>query len=169
MSKTISRISYKQELILNLKDKEYRDAFVASHIKQGIPFQIRALRDKNELSQEELATLIGKQQEAVSRLENLNYEKYTLTTLKELASAFDVGLVVRFVPFSELVEWDINFGSESLAVPSFPEERYFKEIEVDISEGKDAATTQFVFQHFIAANQEIKSMGASEPSVALAA
>jgi len=44
-------------------------------------------------------------QNAISRLESPDYGKPTLTTLKRLAAAMDIGLAVRFVPFSELMDW----------------------------------------------------------------
>jgi hypothetical protein len=44
-------------------------------------------------------------QNAISRLERPDYGKATLTTLRRLAAAMDVALIVRFVPFSELVDW----------------------------------------------------------------
>ena len=58
-------------------------------------------------------------QEGVSRLESLDYGRYTLATLKKLASAFDVALVVRFEPFSQLVDSVVNLSPEDLAVPDF--------------------------------------------------
>ena len=48
---------------------------------------------------------MGMTQNAISRLESSSYGKSTITTLKRLASAYDVALVVRFVPFSQLVDW----------------------------------------------------------------
>lgn len=124
---TTSR-NYKEELIFNLKDKEYRDAFVASHINNGIPFQMRALREQRGWTQEKLAKIARKKQEAICRLENPNYGSFTLATLEEMASAFDVALMVRFVPFGELVEWDIKLSSGSLEVLSFDNDSYFQEI-----------------------------------------
>lgn len=44
-------------------------------------------------------------QNAISRLESLDYGKPTLTTLKRLAAAMDVGLTVRLMPFSEMIDW----------------------------------------------------------------
>ncbi len=120
----------KEKLIDELKNKEYRDAFVSEHIDTGIPFQIRALREQRKWSQEEFARHAKKQQAAVSRLENPNYGSSTLTTLKEIASTFDVALIVRFVPISELVEWELNLSTESLKAVSFNEDSYFQEKEV---------------------------------------
>jgi len=65
------------------------------------------LRDREKWTQEEFANQLGiKHQNNVSaRLENPNYGKHTLTTLKKIAAACDVGLVVWFIPFSRLVNW----------------------------------------------------------------
>jgi len=125
----------KEKLINELRDKEYRDAFTSEHIASGIPFQIKALRDQREWSQKELGKKATMLQERISVLEDPNYAKFNINTLKKIASAFDVGLVVRFVPFSELAEWELNLSSDSLKVPSFNEERYFQ--EKDLSEEKD--------------------------------
>src|ERR1035438_9197238 len=72
-----------------------RARFVASHVDKGIAYQIRALRDRQELSQEELASLVGMNQNAIARLESPERGRPTITTLKRLAEAFDVALVVR--------------------------------------------------------------------------
>jgi transcriptional regulator with XRE-family HTH domain len=99
---------------------------VDSHIKKGVAYQIRAIRDRLKWSQERLAGEVRMPQNAISRLESPDYGKPTLTTLRRLAAAFDVGLVVRFVPFTEMVDWvsgtpRVNRGlsDDSLAVPGF--------------------------------------------------
>lgn len=120
-------VKRKEKLINKLKDKEYRDAFVSALITNGIPFQIKVLREQRIWTQKELGELADMAQESISRLEDPNYGKLNLNTLKRLAAAFDVGLMVRFVPFSDLVAWDINLSNESLKVASFTEEVYFKE------------------------------------------
>jgi len=122
-------IDQRQELIRKLLNKEYRDSFVSAYIDQGIPFQIRALRLQRKWKQEDLAQRAKMKQARISAIENPNYQSFSLRTLKQLASAFDIGLVVRFVPFSDLVKWDLNLSAESLEVISFDEDAYFKETE----------------------------------------
>ncbi len=123
-------MTYEEELLSKLKDKEYRTAYVESHINNGIAFQIRTLR--GDLTQEELGKRAGMKQEAICRLENPNYGSFTLKTLKQIASAFDVGLIVRFVPFSDLVKWDLNLSSESLhEVSSLTGEKKLLKDEID--------------------------------------
>ncbi|MBI2850827.1 MAG: helix-turn-helix transcriptional regulator [Chloroflexi bacterium] len=106
----------------SLHDIEFRKQFIDEHISVGIAFQIRALRDRQKLTQAKLAELLKVKQPLLSAWENPNYGKYTLKTLKELAKAFDVGLLVRFVPFSTLVDWAINLPGDVIAPPSFNEE-----------------------------------------------
>jgi transcriptional regulator with XRE-family HTH domain len=103
-----------------------RQKFVESQVSKGLAFQIRAMRDRLGLSQEELAQKTGMNQNAISRLESYSYGKPTLTTLKRLAAAFDVGLIVRFAPFSEMIYWasgtpyqNKGLSTESLFVPTF--------------------------------------------------
>jgi transcriptional regulator with XRE-family HTH domain len=120
-------IKRRQRIIENLKNKEYRDAFVTEHINTGVPFQIRALRDQREWTQKDLGNHVEMAQETISRIEDPNYGKLTLKTLKRLASAFDVALMVRFVPFSELVEWELHLTPDSLKALEFEKESYFKE------------------------------------------
>lgn len=123
-------MTYKEELIKNLEDKEYRKAFVESHINNSIAFQIRSMR--GNLKQEDFGkNIVLKHQSAISRIENPNYGKFTLKTLKEIAAAFDVALMVRFVPFGDLIKWDLNLSSRSLDVPNFDKDPYLKEENKD--------------------------------------
>jgi transcriptional regulator with XRE-family HTH domain len=119
----------REKIIKDLKDKEYRDAFVEEHINTGVPFQIRALREQKgrEWSQKELGMRTRMAQETISRIEDPNYGKLTLKTLKRLASAFDVALMVRFISFSELVEWELHLTPQSLEATSFENDPYFNE------------------------------------------
>jgi hypothetical protein len=61
-------------------------------------------------------------QSRISALEDPNYENIEVGTLRRLASAFDVGLTVRFVPFSELVRWSATLSDADISVSSFDED-----------------------------------------------
>ena len=110
-----------EQLWNSLRNKEYREAFAAD-VGTGLAFQIRLLREKAGWTQEQLASRLGKPQPQVSQWENPDYGRYSLKSLNELAAAFDVALVVRFAPFSELVEWMVNLTPGRLASPSYEEE-----------------------------------------------
>jgi len=105
-----------------MKNKEYRDSFAAEYIYSRIPLKIRAMRERRGLSQQDLGRLAGVKQEWVSKLEDPNYGRLTLSTLLKIASAFDVGLNVDFVPFSEILGRSTQLSSQDFDVPSFDEE-----------------------------------------------
>jgi transcriptional regulator with XRE-family HTH domain len=123
-------LNSKKSLIARLrKGKVARSQFIESNLAKSLAYSLRATRDRLEWSQERLAAEVGMNQNAISRLESPDYGKQTITTLKRLAKAMDVGLIVRFVPFSELIDWvsgtrriDWGLATESLAVPSFEAE-----------------------------------------------
>jgi transcriptional regulator with XRE-family HTH domain len=106
------------------KSNEYRSAFIAAHIRNGIAFQLRAMRDARGWDQKEVAKRLGntKLQPVVSRYENPDYGRFSISTLLELAAAFDVALVVKFAPFREVVGWESKLSESSLNVPSFNDE-----------------------------------------------
>jgi len=104
---------------------------VESNINKGLAYQLRAMREARNWSQEELAALVDMPQTAISRLESPNYGRPTITTLKRMARVYDVGLDVRFVPFSLLVDRmsktprvDMGLTSDSVDVPSFEDEEH---------------------------------------------
>lgn len=106
----------------DLKSKKYREAFVDAMTRNGLAFQIRELRQKAQLSQKELGDRMSKKQNVISRLEDPSYGSYTLRTLLELASAFDVALDVRFVSFGDFLKQSQRKAPSDLRVPSYAEE-----------------------------------------------
>lgn len=114
----------RSEIIRSLAGKEYRDAFVEAEINTTLPFQIRAMRSSRGWTQTELAQRTGQKQKTISDFENPNYGRLTLTSLKRLASAYDVALVVRFAPFSELVDWTVSMSKPRMEVPSFEQDEF---------------------------------------------
>lgn len=111
-------------LLTELQDRSYREAYVEGHAKDTIAFQLRQMRLAENLEQKDVAARLGnpKLQPMISRYENPDYGKYSVTTLLELAKAFDVALVVRFVKFSELLRWDLHKNSSTLQPASFAQD-----------------------------------------------
>jgi transcriptional regulator with XRE-family HTH domain len=121
----LSIATTKQDLLNSLKDREYRAAFNLENVYTTICFQLRALREQREMSQ----ACFGQQvkpkmyQERISILEDPNAEsKPTLNTLLRLAEGLDVGLEVRFVPFSTVLERSTHTDMRELEVVSFDDE-----------------------------------------------
>lgn len=118
----------KQRLLEALKNKEYRDEYISAGVDVGIAFQIRALRKQQKpkpWTQTELANRAKMKQPRIHELEDPS-KSPTLSTLKALANAFEVGLLVKFVPISELVKHELNLSSDSLDVLSFEQDPYFQ-------------------------------------------
>jgi predicted XRE-type DNA-binding protein len=102
-----------------LRQKNYRDAYVAEHVRQGIARQIRALRNQRAWNQGRLSQLLGKPQSVVSRLEDPSYGKVTVQTLLDLASVFDVALQVRFISYSSFLQQTRDLTISSMKVAGF--------------------------------------------------
>ncbi len=114
--------SHREQLIRKFRDKAYRDAFVAEQIYSRLPLKIRTLRETRGLSQKSLGDRIGVAQTWVSKLEDPNYGKLTLSTLLRLASAFDVALEVDFIPFGKVLDAALELTPQSWHVSSFVED-----------------------------------------------
>jgi len=112
----------KEQLIALLRDKDFRDHFTVDQIFEFLALQVRELREKREWTQAELGAKAGMQQVQVSRLENPDYTGSKITTLGKLANAFDVALIVRFAPFSELADWLTGLSTADFEPASFAEE-----------------------------------------------
>lgn len=138
-------ITVKRNLWEKFKSKKFRDAFADAHIGTNIASQIVAMREKKPWTQVELANKTGMAQARISVLEDPNYEKLTISTLKRLAKAFDVALIVRFVPFSELLDWVVNISPDKLAAAEYKSDAYHGQITDEVgrlstpqSEGMDS-------------------------------
>jgi transcriptional regulator with XRE-family HTH domain len=105
-----------------MKDEGYRHGMVNAQIEIDLPFQIRALRKQRGWTQPELAAKTGMKQPRISNMEKPGVTRFSLETLRRLAEAFDVALVVRFAPFSELLNWSQRFSPDDFAVQSFGDE-----------------------------------------------
>mgnify|MGYP001587214973 CR=1 FL=1 len=115
-------MSDEQELFDSLHDKEYRDLYGSEIVGSILAAQIRAIREGQEMTQAELGMRAQMAQESISKLESPDYGRYSLSTLKRLAAALDVALLVRFGTFSEMAEWVVNLKPEKLAPASYEEE-----------------------------------------------
>ena len=83
------------------KDKEYRRGFSRAHVGGFLAAQIYSMRIRLGWNQTTLGEKVGATQPQVSGWES-TCENVNLTTLHRLAEAFDVALIVKLVPFSEL-------------------------------------------------------------------
>ena len=107
-----------------LDDPKFRSDYVATALRRNIAHQIRAMRDARGWNQAELGKKAGKLQSNISRIEDPDYGRVSLQTLIDVAEAFDVGLLVRFVSFSELLEQTADLSLEALNAPSYADDKF---------------------------------------------
>ena len=120
-SPSISSIG--KQILENFKaSKEYRHAFIEEKVRTSIAAQIMAIRKQREMSRPGLARLMGKAPSWVFRLEDPNEAPPTVSTLLQVAEAYDVDLEIRFSPFSVLIDRLDHLTPESFEIPSFEEE-----------------------------------------------
>jgi transcriptional regulator with XRE-family HTH domain len=115
-------VASRKRLLAELKNKQYRDAYAAEHVKTMMPIQNRILREQRGWSQGQLAERRKTTQSVISRLEDPNYGKLSLSSLLKLASAYDVALLVKFVPFSRLLHEFEDTSPQALSAKEFMEE-----------------------------------------------
>lgn len=132
-----------------MKAKKYRDAFMVSDTANSIAAQIATLRAGRKWTQKELAEKVGMKQSRISYLEDPNFRNVEVATLQRLASAFDVALLVRMVPFSELVERVCESASGDLSVRPYEKDNLTAHLRpiptssyIDYGIGQQANQTQ---------------------------
>ena len=90
--------------ISELTEKEAREQYAADLLDSYIALQIKTLRQQRGWSQEDLAALAGKHQSQISAMEQIDFRSWKVSTLRRLADAFDLALVVRFESFGTFLK-----------------------------------------------------------------
>lgn len=112
-----------------LKDPEARRDYAEIFGNSSIALQLKALRLQRKWSQEELGRRAGMKQARISAMEQASYASWNIRTLRRLAEAFDLALIVKFESFGTLLG-DINqSGRGHLERPSFCDDPAFMEKE----------------------------------------
>ncbi len=106
--------------------KEYRHAYVDEFLNTFVAAQIKAMREQREWSQARLAQESGMKQSRISLLENVAYSSWNIKTLKKLAEAFDVALVVKFESFGQRLADIDEFSPATLRTAPFGDEFTFR-------------------------------------------
>jgi transcriptional regulator with XRE-family HTH domain len=134
----------RDELLKELRSRDYRRAFVESHARESIAYQLRQMRKRKEWTGKDVAAALGneKLQPMISRYENPDYGKYTVSTLLQLADVFDVGLLVRFAPFSELVHWDQRVQDEDIVPAEYGKDMWLRVQSEDVLVNELAQTVE---------------------------
>lgn len=112
-----------------LNNLDSRASYIRAKVSVLVPSQIRALRLKSTNPampyQRDLAKEAGMHQSRISMFETPGMANMTLETLSKIAAALRTGLIVRFVPFNEMLEWENRFYPESFDVIRLDDDRAF--------------------------------------------
>ena len=115
-----------QKISKLLTSFESRTSYIRSKLGVLVPSQIRSLRLKSAMPrQSDLAREAKMQQSRISMFETPGSANLTLDTLSRLASAFKVGLIVKFVPFSEMLRWENEYSQDTFNVTRLADDTDF--------------------------------------------
>src|SRR5262249_38722855 len=89
-------------------DDEYRTAYLDSHVKGSIAYQIQEIREKLGLTQTEFGELVGMPQAVISRLESAEGGSVNMNTLLKIANGLKIGLAVKFCDFGSILDEDVS-------------------------------------------------------------
>ena len=110
-----------------MKSKEYRDSFVSSNISNTVSAQIHTMRQVRGWTQSELALRCEMRQPRISALEDPDFDNVEISTLKRIAAAFDVALIVQFVPFSRVASLAASMKPSDFNVIEFAQDSLSKQ------------------------------------------
>ena len=90
--------TYKQVLNEQLEDPAFREEFENTDEEFTLATEIIELRIKHDLTQKQLAELVGTSQPAIARLESGSYRNVSLSFLRRVAKALDAVPEVHLKP-----------------------------------------------------------------------
>lgn len=104
---------------MDLTNRSARVEWIRGRMAETIAIQVCAMRKSRGISKYRLAKLSGVSAGSIHRLESPGGKTFKLDTLLRVASAFDVAMDVRFIPFSQAAS---RKDAALATVPSFAEE-----------------------------------------------
>lgn len=72
------------------------EALEQTRREMALGMKIRRLREEAGLTQEQLASQIGTQPSAISRIEDADYDRHSVSLLARVADALDMRLIIDF-------------------------------------------------------------------------
>ena len=104
----------------------YRREYVDSLTDSYLATQIQVLREQRDWSQEKLAEVAGLGQSQISKFEDVDNSSWQGRTLKRLAKAFDLRLVIRFESFGTALTDIEQMNRRELERLSFKDDPVFQ-------------------------------------------
>jgi ribosome-binding protein aMBF1 (putative translation factor) len=92
-------VAFNLNLAREMKSPRFAAAFQKELSRNRLAEQIVALRQKQGWTQAELACKVGTTQSGIARLENPNYQNYSLKALEKIAAVLNARLIVGLEEF----------------------------------------------------------------------
>ncbi|MGF1601932.1 MAG: helix-turn-helix domain-containing protein [Thermosynechococcaceae cyanobacterium] len=89
---------------LNQSDPEMQEMVQVASVNAEVAQLIYTARTQANLTQQQLAELIGTQQPVIARLEDADYEGHSLSMLQRIAQALNRRVEIVLVPIEDLPE-----------------------------------------------------------------
>ncbi|MES0490978.1 MAG: helix-turn-helix transcriptional regulator [Leptospirales bacterium] len=89
--------NYKKIRKKNLKDEKLKKQYEGLEKDFSVAREVLELRKKRDLTQKELADIIGTSQPAIARLESGTYENISLSFLRKVASALGAETEIHLI------------------------------------------------------------------------
>jgi transcriptional regulator with XRE-family HTH domain len=118
-------MTIRERLLKKFHAFKYRHTYADAFTDEFIATQVKVLREQRGLTQKELADKAGMKQSQISELEDVNHRGWKVRTLKKLAKAFDLVLMVKFEPFGTLLGDAVDFDRKHLQRAEFKDDPVF--------------------------------------------
>lgn len=121
-------------------DEEARRQYADELLDAALALQIKTLREQRGLTQTELAERASLGQSQISEMEQIDHSPGTVNTLRRIAAALDLALVIRFESFGQFLQEVSQLDRESLERESYDDDPILH----DVPEGPDTSdNTQY--------------------------
>jgi transcriptional regulator with XRE-family HTH domain len=136
-----------------LKSHAARTSYIKAKLSVLIAAQIKTLRVKSVDPpmpyQRDLANESDLHQSRISMFETPGEANMTIETLAKIAAALKVGVVIKFVPFSDMVRWESSFSADIFDVKRLRDDEAFlnPEAETRVEDSKRLGGLKAVTQN----------------------
>lgn len=156
-----------------MSNRNARESYIRSKLNVLLPSQIRALRLRRVLKQEELGQAADMKQSRISAMERPGEAQFNIETLIRLAAALRVGLKVQFVAFSEMLHWENQFSQDAFEITPVEADAAF--LNPAMFTGESEMASGVVITNEMAATKkephsvELRDLGIADKRVVMAA
>jgi len=127
-----------ERLKRDFQDPDYRHVYDEGFLNSSLATQLKVLREERQWTQEQLATEAKMNQSRVSEMEDVNFNSWTIRTLRKFTRAFDLRLKISFEEFGTLLDDFPKLNRGALSRHSFKDDPAFKEPAAKEAEPEEA-------------------------------